>query len=85
MPLTFAGIIAPLFRQGDIKCMAKAGVLLSDPNYMCDAAGNPDYPDHANARSVFEQLSTKNMPPDQPWPDANIALFNQWMTDGFNP
>ena len=63
--------------------MAQFGVQLDSASYMCDPAGNATYGDHANARAVFEQLSSKKMPPDGAWPQSDIDLFRTWMTGGF--
>lgn len=83
MALTFAKDILPLFRPKDINCMANFGVSLDDANYMCDATGDAAYADHANAREVFSKLSSGAMPPDGAWPAARVAIFQQWMADGF--
>lgn len=74
--LSFAADILPLFRYGDINCMSRAGVLLSDANWMC-------VPN--NAARVYTQLSSKEMPPDAPWPDAQIERFKAWMDQGCKP
>ena len=84
MTVTFAHDILPLFRPGDIACMGGKGVILNDAAWMCDAAGDSDYEDHANARKVFEQVSHGRMPPDG-WPVGSVATYEQWMTDGFTP
>jgi hypothetical protein len=47
MTVSFAADIRPLFREGDIKCMQKAGVKLDDPAWMCVPA---------NARLVYGEL-----------------------------
>jgi hypothetical protein len=87
MPLSFAADILPLFRPGDVACMARFGVNLSDYGYMSDPTGGDTFADYANARAVYAHLTgdmTPRMPNGGPyWPDAQIALFAQWMTDGF--
>lgn len=87
MSVCFAADIEPLFRPHDIACMQGMGVLLNDYGYMSDAAGDDTFPDHANARHVYARLTGAEhprMPMGGPfWSDAQLALFNQWMTDGF--
>jgi hypothetical protein len=86
-PISFAQDIAPLFADKDVTCMAHFGVHLKDPDYMCDAAGNDAFADHGNARQIFARLtgtSTPRMPMGGPyWDDAQLQLFDQWMTGGF--
>ena len=57
MALSFVTDIRPLFREGDMQCMEPAGVKLDDAARMCIPA---------NARSVYDQVSTGAMPPDAP-------------------
>jgi hypothetical protein len=87
MPVSFAQDIELLFRPSDISCMARFAVSLNDFAYMSDPGGNDIYPDHANARDVFAHLTgtvTPRMPIGGPfWPDEQLQLFDQWMTDGF--
>jgi len=89
MPASFATDIRPLFTPRDISCMARFGVALGDYGYMASAAGNDDFPDHANARDVLTRLTGERvprMPMGGPyWSDAHIDLFRQWMADGFQP
>ena len=85
MAITFTQDILPLFRPGDIACMGGKGVILNDAGWMCDAAGDSNYPDHANARRVFEALSQGRMPPDGAWPAEPVATYEQWMSNGFTP
>ena len=69
--------------------MNRFAVSLSDYSYMSDPGGNATFPDHANARNVHARLTgdaTPRMPMGGPyWPDQQIQLFAQWMTDGFLP
>ena len=58
MALSFATDIRPLFRDEDITCMDGSGVHLDDHAWMCVPA---------NAQSVYDQVSTGAMPPDEPW------------------
>jgi hypothetical protein len=89
MSVSFAAAILPLFRQIDIAHMKPLGVLLDSYAYMSDASGNSDYPDHANARSVFCYLRgdcSPRMPIHGPyWSPTDLDTFQQWMTDGFLP
>lgn len=89
MPVSFATDILPLFRPGDVSCMARFGVHLGDYSYMSDPSGGDSFPDHDHARDVYARLTgdaTPRMPKGGPfWPPKRIALFNQWMTDGFQP
>jgi hypothetical protein len=73
MALSFVTDIRPLFREGDIQCMAPSGVKLDDPAWMCIPA---------NALSVYDQVSAGAMPPDTPWPTNQISLFKKWMDEG---
>jgi hypothetical protein len=73
MALSFATDIRPLFRDGDIACMKRAGVALGDAAWMCVPA---------NAQLVYGAVSAGKMPPDAPWPADRVALFKQWMDAG---
>jgi hypothetical protein len=73
MPLSFATNIRPLFRDGDIRCMAPAGVHLGDPAWMCVPA---------NAQHVYAAVSAGKMPPDAPWPADQVSVFKNWMDAG---
>jgi hypothetical protein len=87
MAVLFARHILPLFRSVEIQHMARRGVHLDQYSYMSDPAGDGTYPDHAHARDVYCYLTgdcTPRMPPGGPfWSDAQLQLYNQWMTDGF--
>jgi hypothetical protein len=74
--LTYSHDIRPLFRDIDIACMHRRGKLLDDPAWMCTPA---------NAQEVYDALLAQRMPPDGPWPPDKLALFKQWMDDGYNP
>lgn len=83
---SFKQDILPKFRPQDINCMKSHGVLLADPTWMCDPAGDgAGYADHANARRVFAALSEGQMPPDAPWPQNWIVAYTNWMSAGFQP
>jgi hypothetical protein len=74
MALSFAKDIRPLFRDGDLKCMKPAGVLLDDVAWM-------SVPE--NAQHVYHAVASGKMPPDAPWPAERVELFKQWMEEGF--
>lgn len=73
MSLSFAGDIRPLFTASDIEHM----------DFIFDLSNFDDVV--ANAAIIYERLADKSMPPGQPWPDAQIASFKQWMDEGMNP
>lgn len=85
--VSFAKDILPLFRHGDVACMARFGVSLNEFGYMSDATGDHSFADHANARNVYARLTgaaKPQMPKGGPfWSDAQLQLLNQWMSDGF--
>jgi hypothetical protein len=74
MALSFATDIRPLFREGDIRCMKKAGVKLDDATWMSIPT---------NANLVYSQVSAGTMPPDTPWTPDRISLFKAWMDAGY--
>jgi hypothetical protein len=74
--VTYTHDIRTLFRPQDISCMAKHDVRLADQQWMCDPA---------NAANVYAVLSTGKMPPDGPWPPAQVSLFKAWMDEGCDP
>lgn len=74
--LTYAHDIRPLFRDGDITCMTKRGVMLGDVNWMCVPA---------NANKVYGALSSGFMPPDGTWPPNRLNLFKAWIDGGLKP
>jgi hypothetical protein len=79
MAVSFATQIRPLFTERDIEHMS----------FFCDLSSYDDV--KANAQVILNRLDgteTPRMPPDfagGPWPDANIALFAQWIKDGTQP
>ena len=77
--------IRPLFRPQDIRCMERASVSLDAAAWMLDPAGDGDFADHAHARLVGKRIVSRTMPPDAPWPAEQIALYQDWMTGGFQP
>jgi len=80
--VSFSADIKPLFRAVDISHMKRLGVELDDYTYM----SNPD-----NANRVFATLSPQggedpSMPPGGPyWTPAQLALFQQWQNEGYQP
>ena len=85
MPTSYVTDIRPKFRQTDIDCMAPRNIFLGDQAWMCSATAANGFADHGNARHVYERLSAKDMPPDNAWSDAWLAVYESWMTDGFQP
>jgi hypothetical protein len=51
MAKSFATDILPMFKPGDIGCMAPRGILIGSADWMCDPTAGNGYPDHGNARS----------------------------------
>jgi hypothetical protein len=80
---SFQTDVLPLFTQPSIKHMNRIGVKLDDFGYMSDAAGDSDYPDHANARHVYARLDgteQPQMPPGGPfWDDDMLKTLSAWM------
>lgn len=80
--VSFAASIKPLFREMDIVHMKGFSVDLDDYGWM----SNPD-----NAASVLATVKPQNgqepsMPPGGPyWTAEQIALFEQWQRDGYQP
>jgi hypothetical protein len=69
---SFARDIRPLFRDKDIDEMTFAFDLSS-----YDAVKD-------NAAGIYERLKDGTMPCDGAWPDDRIALFRQWMDEGYS-
>jgi len=80
--VSFSTDIKPLFRPIDIAHMKPFGVALDDYAYMSD-------PGHASR--VLATLSPHDgeppiMPPGGPyWTSAQLALFEQWQSEGYKP
>ncbi len=68
---SFAQDIRPLFRDSDIQRMS----------FAFDLSRYEDVKD--NATAIAERLSDGSMPCDGPWPEDRIALFRQWMNEGY--
>lgn len=84
MPVSFAKDILPLFRPVDIDHMRPYGVALDDYAYMSNADQ-----DHKHASDVDDFLVGRRkprMPIGGPyWSPDQVALFEQWMKDGYQP
>jgi hypothetical protein len=81
-PVGFASDIRPLFMQIDIDHM----------NWYCDLSSYNDA--KTNAQQILRRLKAQGgpvMPPppnkggDGPWSADKIALFESWITDGYQP
>ena len=79
MVVSFAKEIKPLFREMDIDHMKNVGMPLDDFVFMSDPS---------NANSVLQSVigNPPIMPPGGPyWTADQVALFKQWMADGYQP
>ena len=75
MALSFAKDIRPLFRDDpDVEAMKPFGLDLSA------------YDDvKTQADKILACLEEGSMPCDEPWPQAQIDRFKQWMQAGMEP
>lgn len=85
--LSYFADILPLM-EGSVGCMRARNWPLDDLDFMCDPAPGPGFDDHGHARKTYARLSTTNiarkMPQGGPyWTDAQLALYRQWMEEGF--
>jgi hypothetical protein len=39
----------------------------------------------SNATGIVDRLGDGSMPCDEPWPVERIALFRQWIDEGYSP
>jgi hypothetical protein len=69
----FAQDIRPLFRDRDVRAMRSA----------FDLGEYADVRAHADA--IYDQLAGGTMPCDGAWPAERVALFREWMDDGYQP
>jgi hypothetical protein len=85
MAITYSNDILRLFTPSDIQCMAgrQPPQLLGDQNWMCNPAPANGFADHGNARHVHQRLADGTMPPGRPWSDANVQVYEDWMSQGF--
>jgi hypothetical protein len=70
---SFTTDIRPLFRDEDVDEMRFAFDLSQYDEVK------------SNAASIYERLAEGSMPCDGAWPDERIALFRQWMDEGYPP
>jgi hypothetical protein len=76
MPVSYAANIRPLFTDRDITDMKQApkGFDLSSYEQVS-----------ARADLILQRLQDGTMPCYGPWPDPQVNLFAQWITDGKRP
>jgi hypothetical protein len=78
MTVSFNADILPLFTSIDIEHMSHMGVSLDEHAYMSQPA---------NARSVYDAVSSGTMPPgdsgEPPWSADQVQLFKAWMDGGY--
>jgi|TARA_B110000263_G_scaffold240746_1_gene244262 hypothetical protein len=70
MSISFKNDIKPLFREEDVDEM----VPWFDLSKIEDV--------RSNAENILERLSDGTMPPDEEWPEEQIAKFKKWMDEG---
>ncbi len=71
-PPGFEADVKPLFRPFDHTSMINNGLDLWS------------YDDvKTNATAIYEQVSTGNMPCDEPWTPDKVATFKAWMDGGY--
>ncbi len=81
MPISFSKEIKPMFRQIDIDHMKRHGVNLDDYQYMSDPTNS-----YANSEAVQQSLKRQTMPPGGPfWTSEQLALYQKWRDDGYQP
>ena len=68
---SFATDIRPLFRDRDVDEM----------QFAFDLSQYDDV--KSNAQAIYERLMDGSMPCDGPWSADSIALFRQWIDEGF--
>jgi ferredoxin-NADP reductase len=69
---SFARDIRPLFRDKDVEEM----------RFVFDLSVYEDV--RSNAAGIYDRLADGSMPCDQTWPADSVALFRQWMDDGYS-
>jgi hypothetical protein len=70
---SFASDIRPLFRDEDVQEMG----------FAFDLSQYDDV--KANADGIYERLADGSMPCDGPWPAERVAVFRQWVDEGYSP
>ncbi len=68
---SFARDVRPLFRDKDVDEM----------QFAFDLSAYQDVRD--NAEEIDARLADGSMPCDGPWPAEHVALFRQWMSEGY--
>ena len=68
---SYASDIRPLFRDKDVDEMS----------FAFDLASYDDVKDNASA--ILDRLSDGSMPCDEPWSEDRVALFREWIEEGF--
>lgn len=68
---TWYGGISKLFNATDIAHMAQLDVDLSSYTYVSE-----------HAPMIYQQVSSGNMPPGNPWPSSQVTMFLDWMNAG---
>jgi hypothetical protein len=86
--ISFQTDILPLFTASNIACMRGQSVFLDDYTYISDASGDAFYPDHCNARHIFNRLSGTTEGRRMPlgglyWTAQMLGTFDAWMLGGF--
>jgi hypothetical protein len=71
MAITWNDPIRTYFRQDDIDHMKPMDIDLGKYGSVKD-----------NAAGIYQQVSSKSMPPDKPWSDEWIDNFGTWVDDG---
>jgi hypothetical protein len=69
-PISFETDVKPLFREGDREAMQSHFDLWS----------YDDVSEHADA--ILTRLEDGTMPCDEPWPKAQVELFQRWAESG---
>ena len=70
---SFAQDIRPLFRDKDVEEM----------RFVFDLSLYDDV--RTNAQGIYDRLADGSMPCDGAWAEDRIALFRQWMAEGYVP
>jgi hypothetical protein len=85
-PVSFAADIAPLFRPVDVAHMNVHGVKLDDYGYMSDPSNNYSHAEAVQETVTPQGAQPPSMPPGGPyWTEGQLALFEKWRADGYQP
>lgn len=71
--MSFESDIRPLFREEDAEAMSWA----------FDLASYADVREHAE--DIYARLADGSMPCDEPWPEAQVQRFRDWIDAGMPP